>query len=81
VLLAVEVADASLAYDRQVKRPLYAEAGVPEYWVLDVGAAVIERYTGPRADGYSHMDRLRSGDSLTLVALPDVAIELAELLE
>ena len=81
VLLAVEVADTSLAYDRRVKRPLYAEAMVPEYWVLDVAAAVIERCTGPEGDGYRHMERLRSGDSVTLIALPAITIELAAILD
>lgn len=81
VLLAIEVADTSLAYDRQIKRLLYAEAGVPEYWIVDVNDSILERYSGPRPDGYVHLDRLRSGDSLTLIALPQITIGLADLLD
>lgn len=80
VLLAIEVADTSLAYDRQIKRPLYAEAGVPEYWIVDINDNLLERHTGPRHDGYAHLDRLRSGDSVTLVALPQISITVAEIL-
>ena len=37
LLLAVEVADTTVRYDATMKRDLYARAGVPEYWVLDIG--------------------------------------------
>ena len=47
VLLLIEVAEMSLRYDRTVKLALYAEAGVPEYWVVDTGAEAIED-TGAR---------------------------------
>lgn len=81
VLLALEVADSSLAYDRRIKRPLYAEAGVPEYWILNVDEQVIERHTGPRPDGYARLDRLVRQDMVTLVALPEISIALSELLD
>mgnify|MGYP001613058278 CR=1 FL=1 len=80
VLLAIEVADTSLAYDRQVKRPLYSAAGVPEYWIVDVNENVLERHTGPRPDGYMHTDRLRPGDTVTLVALASITIPLSDLI-
>ena len=47
VLLLIEVAETSLRYDRVTKRPLYAEAGVPEYWIVDCGAESIELHRGP----------------------------------
>ena len=47
VALVVEVAETSLSYDRDVKLPLYARAGVPEAWVVDLAAATIEVYASP----------------------------------
>src|ERR1043166_1075223 len=44
VLLLIEVAQTSLRYDRVTKRPLYAEAGIPEYWIVDCGAESIEMH-------------------------------------
>jgi Uma2 family endonuclease len=41
-LLVIEVAESSLAYDRSTKQRLYAEAGIPEYWVVDCAAEAIE---------------------------------------
>ena len=44
VALVVEVAETSLRYDRRVKGPLYAEAGVRDYWIVDLDARLIERW-------------------------------------
>lgn len=49
VALVVEVAETSLSYDREVKIPLYARAGVPEAWVVDLAACAIEVYASPEA--------------------------------
>jgi Uma2 family endonuclease len=38
VLLIIEVADSSLAYDRNVKRSLYARHGIPEFWIVNLTA-------------------------------------------
>ena len=51
-LLVIEVAETSLAYDRSIKRRLYAEAGIAEYWVVDCAAETIEVHRGPGAEGY-----------------------------
>jgi Uma2 family endonuclease len=45
--LVIEVADSSLARDRGIKRRLYARAGYPVYWVINLGAALIEVHTDP----------------------------------
>src|SRR5215472_12642971 len=45
VFIIIEVADSSLAYDRDVKFPRYAAAGIPEAWLVDLNANVIERHS------------------------------------
>lgn len=47
VLLAIEVADSSLDYDRTVKLELYAEAGIAYYWIADVNSRQMECYSQP----------------------------------
>jgi Uma2 family endonuclease len=51
-LLVVEVADATLATDRGVKMPLYARAGIPEAWLIDLQHALVLVHRDPAADGY-----------------------------
>jgi len=74
VLLLIEVADTTLAYDRRVKLPLYARTGVAEVWIVDVASGTIERHSDPAADGYRLVQRVGKGQTLRLSSLP--ALEL-----
>jgi len=77
--LLVEVSSSSLRKDRAIKAPLYAAAGVPEYWIVDVGGQLVERYT-VRVNGvYTNVTTIRPGESLRLVALPDVEVPVADI--
>ena len=78
--LAIEVALSSLRRDLQIKAPLYAAAGVQEYWVIDLAGQRIVVHRTPGADGYGVRDELGASDRLqaTSVALP--ALDIAELL-
>jgi Uma2 family endonuclease len=64
ILLIIEVADSSLEKDRALKLPLYAEAGIPELWIVNLPGQQLERYWAPSARGYSHRHTLRSGETL-----------------
>ena len=78
VLLLIEVADSSLAYDRSTKLRLYAEAGIPEYWVVDCEAETVEVYRDPGPDGYRDLRRVAGSVVLTLQAFPDVELNPAD---
>lgn len=77
--LAIEVADTSLAYDRQVKLPLYARTGVPEVWIVDLNTEAIEAHTQPSDRGYEQRERITAG-SLSPGAFFDISLELADIL-
>jgi Uma2 family endonuclease len=79
VLLLIEVADSSLAYDRSTKLQLYAQAGIAEYWVVDCTAEVVEVYRGPGPDGYREVSRLRGVTALGPLAFPQVELTPAEI--
>ena len=79
VLLLVEVADSSLAYDLGPKLALYARHGVPEVWIVDLPGHALEVCREPAADGYADRRRLTAGTAMpTLV--PGLAIDLETLL-
>jgi Uma2 family endonuclease len=81
-LLVVEVADSSLAQDRLTKSRIYAAAGVPEYWIVNLRDGMIEvlRNPDPASASYRHVQRLGRGARLSLSALPGVEIDLADLM-
>jgi Uma2 family endonuclease len=80
VLLAVEVAETSAEYDREVKLPLYAAAGVPEAWLVDLAADRILRARDPSADGYRRERTLRRSDTIMADAFPGMEIPVGEIL-
>ena len=80
VLLIVEVAESSLAYDRDVKAHIYGRAGIPETWVLNLPGDCIERFQEPGTEGYAQHTVLRRGEKVTPLALPDVELAVEDLL-
>lgn len=80
-LLIVEVAASSLLYDREVKRLLYARAGVPEYWIVDLAGEAIERSLDPGPDGYGVTDRLKAPATVAPRALGEPDVDVGALLD
>ena len=80
VLLVVEVSESSLRYDRRVTVPLYAEQGIREVWIVDLGGAAIEVYREPTAAGFRIVEHLTRGSSISPSALPDIVLSVDDIL-
>ena len=76
VLLLVEVADSSLRYDRTVKLPLYARAGIPEVWIVDLKRRVLHAHRRPMDGEYAEITTHHPDDHLALAAAPDITVRL-----
>jgi Uma2 family endonuclease len=77
--LVVEIAVTSLDHDRITKSELYGAAGVPEYWVVDVGGRVVE-VRDTLVDGrYTRVRKFTDEQELHPSAFPDVAVSLKDL--
>jgi Uma2 family endonuclease len=75
-VLFIEVSDTSLQYDRTVKLRLYARAGIPEYWIVDVNTETVEVYRSPSGERYADRQVLARGESVAPLAFPDAAIPI-----
>ena len=64
VLLAIEIADTSLAYDRGRKISVYAAFGIPEVWVIDANSLVTYAYRQLGAEGYRTVIEVRSAEEI-----------------
>jgi Uma2 family endonuclease len=78
--LVVEVSDSSLRKDRRLKASIYAAAGVPEYWIVNLIDNLVEVYTEPSGTGYSRVAKSHAGDRISLGAFPDVEISVGDIL-
>jgi Uma2 family endonuclease len=79
-VLVVEVADTSLEKDREHKRRLYAEHGVPEYWILNLEDLHVEVYQSPTGNDYEEKTTYHSGDDLPLASAPCSPISVTDLI-
>lgn len=78
--LIIEVADSSLSYDRGQKQQLYAECGVPEYWIVNLVDRVVEVHRLPRAGSYERLSVHAKGERLELLAFADVTLAVDDFL-
>ena len=80
VLLLIEVADSSLTHDRERKARIYARAGVPEYWIVDVRGRQVLVFRKPRRTGYGEMKAHAPGDKLRSVKVAELDLKVDDLL-
>ena len=80
VLLAIEVADTSLSYDRDEKLPLYGRTGILESWLVDVQAGTVTVFTKPHAGGYGQQRMLSRGQEVVSESVENLRLQVDEVL-
>lgn len=83
--LVVEVSQSSLRTDRRIKRPIYAAARIPEYWIVNLVDQVLEVYRDPatvsgRRSDYRQTITLSRDEAVSPLAAPESRISVADLL-
>jgi Uma2 family endonuclease len=81
VQLAIEVADTSLAKDLEVKRLLYAEARIVEYWIVDCRSNCIHVFRNPNGTDYQTRFVVTARDTLSPLIAPNAKLDLQDLFE
>lgn len=84
ILLVIEIADSSLNYDQKVKLPLYAEAGISDYWLFNLVENHLEAYSEPYQEvqgnfGYSVKRILLPNRAIALSCFPDLSLNLSKI--
>jgi Uma2 family endonuclease len=80
ILLIIEASDSSLKYDRTVKMQLYAETGVPEYWISDLKADHVVTFRNAAGSTYQTVQEFHRGGRVAPELLPDCSIPVESLL-
>ena len=80
ILLVIEVADTSVESDRQVKIPLYAQAGIPEAWLVNLPADRIEVYRNPVRGKYAKVTSASRDHTLTPLEVPSATLSVDRIL-
>jgi Uma2 family endonuclease len=80
VYMVVEVADTSIGYDRATKVPLYARAGIPEMWLVDLAEEKVSVFWAPRQGEYKKQKELRRGEYIVSSAVRDLVVAVDDIL-
>jgi len=80
ILLIVEVSDSTLKYDRDTKLPLYAEAEIPEVWIVNLKNDIIEVHQKPSSGIYQLAQIFKRGDVLKSESLSNLELEVDKIL-
>lgn len=80
VLLLVEVSDSTVEYDREIKKTLYAAAGIVEYWLINLQNNTVEVYSQPKDGNYRLARILESGETIEAVAVANLKLPIDEIL-
>ena len=80
VLLLIEVADSTLAFDRNTKLRLYAQAGISEVWIVNLRDRCVETYTEPVDGAYANVRYFEVGDSVSPQHFPDIALPVERII-
>ena len=83
ILLVIEISNSTLKYDREVKLPLYAEAGISDYWIFNLIKYCLECYSQPYQDSQGNFDYRRKlillpNESVKLPSFPDLVLDLSK---
>ncbi len=79
-LLVVEIADTTLDFDRTRKRAIYAQAQIPEYWIINLVDRLLEVYRNPQGLAYLTAQRLGPDEAIAPLAAPTVYLRVGDLL-
>jgi|ERR1041385_1276153 Uma2 family endonuclease len=79
--LVIEVAESSLEVDRKTKLRIYAERGVPEYWIVDVLARRVEVYRDPSGGAFRTTRVFEHHEAIELLCFSDVRVRLADVMK
>jgi Uma2 family endonuclease len=80
VLLVIEVADSTVESDRSYKMPLYAKAGVPEAWLVNLQTERIELYAQPANGAYQFIKEFKRDEDVQAYSIADLRVTVADVL-
>lgn len=78
IILVIEVADSSIKFDRDTKAPLYAAAGISEYWIVNLIDNHLEVYSQPEGSIYARIEIITPPKSISLPQFSDIVLHTSD---
>lgn len=79
VLLVIEVSDSTVDFDREVKKAIYAEAGIKEFWLINLKETTVETFSNPSNGTYYQMRIFGRGETVQTKNIEGISLEVSEI--
>lgn len=80
ILLLIEISDSTIKFDREVKKTLYAEAEIAEFWLVNLKDNTIECYSSPKNGNYRLAQILEKGETVKSGTIENLILNVEEIL-
>ncbi len=80
VLLLIEVSDSTIEYDREIKKTLYADAEIAEFWLVNLREETVECYSQPKNGTYRLARILEKGETVQSISIENLSLQVEEIL-
>ena len=80
ILLLFEISDSTVRYDREIKKTLYAEAEIVEFWLVNLIEHTIECYSSPKNGNYRLVKIVGAGEAAESVSVENLSLRVDEIL-
>jgi Uma2 family endonuclease len=78
IILVIEVADSTIRFDREIKAPLYAAAGISEYWIVNLIDNRLEIYRQPEGSIYSSIEIITPPRLINLPLFSEITLDIGD---
>jgi Uma2 family endonuclease len=78
IILVIEVADSTIKFDRDTKAPLYATAGISEYWIVNLIDDRLEIYRQSEGSIYASIEIITPPRSIILPQFPEISLNIGD---
>jgi Uma2 family endonuclease len=78
IILVIEVADSTIKFDRDTKAPLYAAAGIGEYWIINLVDDRLEIYRQPEGNIYTSIEIVTPPRSIRLPHFSEISLNISD---
>ena len=78
IILVIEVADSTIKFDQDTKAPLYAAAGISEYWIVNLIDNRLEIYRQPEGSIYASIEIITPPRSINLPHFPEIVVQISD---
>ncbi len=80
VLLVIEISYSTIRFDKEIKKQIYAKAGIAEYWLVNLEENTLETYSKPKGENYFEMKVYERGEIISSKHIEKLKLNVSDII-